>query len=372
MRRCMVAIVSMMLLIVFTPAVTIGQGTPVTDVAVYLDDGAWEDGVIAFEHFLDWKGLSYERVDAAAVNATGFAARFRCLYMPGGYAYDYKRKITARGEQNIRSLVDAGGAYVGICAGAYFAADHVEWEGGKFPYTLGLFKGIARGSLQEIKPWDGYAMTTIHTNPSHPVSDNQPQILTTLYFGGPAFIPDPGFTIDTLATWDAAGDQVAITGFARGSGRVLLIGPHPEIEENDARDGTAFGFELSDPESEWGLLWNAMDWVLQRPITDTTITSFSTLSPAPAAITLNPISPNPMFGHAAFSITASMSAHITVTVADILGRTVATLFDGEIAQGTQAIRFDAEGHTQHLGNGRYFIRLFDGREMRTTSFILLR
>lgn len=64
------------------------------------------------------------------------------------------------------------------------------------------------------------------------------------------------------------------------SGRVLLIGPHPGIEESDARDGTSFGFELPDPESEWGLLWTAMDWVLGRPITDTTLTSVA--SPFPA------------------------------------------------------------------------------------------
>ncbi|MFZ1730444.1 MAG: BPL-N domain-containing protein [Bacteroidota bacterium] len=372
MQRSMLFIIPFLLIGISAPDFAASQVSPAFDVAVYLDEGAWEAGVIAFEHFLDWKGLTHERVDASAVNATGFAARYRCLYMPGGYAFNYKQKITNRGEQNIRSLVDGGGAYIGICAGAYFAADHVEWEGGNFPYTLGLFKGSARGSLQEIIPWDGYAMTTIHTNPLHPITQKQPRTLTTLYFGGPAFIPDPGFTVDTIATWDAAGDQIAITGFPHGSGRVLLVGPHPEIEENGARDGTEFGYELTDPESEWGMLWTAIDWVLQRPITDTTLTAVAPLPALPGVLTLNPVRPNPSQDLSTFTISAAASSRAIVTVVDISGRNVATIFDGVFDAGAHELTFNAVSSGKRLPSGRYFIRLYDGREVQSTAFILLR
>jgi len=115
-----------------------------------------------------------------------------------------------------------------------------------------------------------------------------------------------------------------------------------------------------------------MDWVLQRPITDTTVTSIASATPAPSVIALGSVSPNPMQDYSTFSVTAAKHARITVTVADNLGRMVATLYDGEITQGTHTIRFDTDRHAKHFRNGRYFICLYDGREMRTASFILLR
>ncbi|MBE0642485.1 MAG: hypothetical protein IH600_00215 [Bacteroidetes bacterium] len=357
---------------ILVPRGAVGQVPNQIDVAVYMDEGAWEDGVIAFEHFLDWKGLTHLRVDAARINAGALAPQFRCLYMPGGYAYDYKRKITGRGETNIRDLVSTGGAYVGICAGAYFAADHVDWEGGSFPYTLGLFKGTARGALAEIKAWPDYALTTVSMNPDHPITRSQPRSLTTMYFGGPAFLPDPGFIVDTLATWDAAGNQPAMVAFPHGSGHVLLLGPHPEIEENDARDGTSFGFELTDPESEWSFLWGAMDWVLGNPVTDTVTTSVQGMLSAPKSVVLGAARPNPFSDHMSITIFASVPTRISVTVVDLFGRDVATLFEGEIQAGSRVCTFDASRSGAHLASGRYFIRLMDGRNVQFAPVIFLR
>ena len=50
----------------------------------------------------------------------------------------------------------------------------------------------------------------------------------------------------------------------------MLVGPHPEIEEDDSRDGAHnFAEELSDgPDgSDWPFLWTAVDWLRQQPIT---------------------------------------------------------------------------------------------------------
>ncbi len=74
--------------------------------------------------------------------------------------------------------------------------------------------------------------------------------------------------IDTTATWAAYFDKPAIINFTYGSGRVLLMGPHPEIEEDDDRDGTDFAQELDDQGTDWRFLWTALDWVLGRPISN--------------------------------------------------------------------------------------------------------
>jgi len=46
----------------------------------------------------------------------------------------------------------------------------------------------------------------------------------------------------------------------------LLVGPHPEIEEDSDRDGTNFANELNDNGSDWPFLWTSLDWLLKNPI----------------------------------------------------------------------------------------------------------
>ena len=323
-----------LVLLLSTPALpALAQVT----VAVYNDEGAWSDGITAFEKFLDWKGLTHQRVSAADINTTALDGTYKVVYFPGGYAYDYKRKLTARGEQHIRDFVNNGGAYIGICAGAFFAADRVDWEGGSYPYTLGLFKGTARGALDVITPWPGWAMTSITMRPDHPITAGRRSSYTTLYYGGPSFHPASGTLIDTLATWDADAGSPAIITLTYGSGRVLLIGPHPEIEENDTRDGTAFASDLTDPESEWGMLWTSMDWLLQRPISDTTVTTIEAVAEptTPEVIT---VFPNPAVASATVTLTQRVTTTGRLSLVDALGRECMVLHDGPVLQGPAHFR----------------------------------
>ena len=317
------------------------QNIAPVDVAVYFDDGAWADGVTAFERFLDWKGLSHERIDAGIVNRDDLRPRYSIVYFPGGYAYDYKTKITARGEQHIRDLVNDGGGYIGICAGAYFASDRVDWEGGSYPYTLGLFKGTARGAIAEIQPWPNWTMTDIAVVRRHEITRGQPATFRTLYFGGPAFYPDAGAIVDTLATWTAYHAAPAIIAFPYGAGRVLLSGPHPEIEENSARDGSDFGSTLLDPESEWGLLWAAMDWLLGRPVTDTILTGADNVIPASPSVP-EPLTlwPNPAGERIFADIHLDQAETVSLTLFDALGRERGRVFEGSLQGGIHRFSFD--------------------------------
>jgi len=123
-----------------TPA----AGSSTASIAVYADSGAWSEGIIAFEKFLDWKGLSHARVFRSEVNGSDLRVKYAAIYFPGGDAYSYHQAITTTGENHIRDLVNGGGAYIGVCAGAYFAAQTLYWEGNSYTYTLALFAGLAR------------------------------------------------------------------------------------------------------------------------------------------------------------------------------------------------------------------------------------
>jgi len=238
-----------------------------SNVVIYSDEGTWEDGIVALEHFLDWKGYSVSRVFADEINSNSGFLDADILIIPGGYAYDYSLKINHIGNVNIHNFVNNGGAYLGICAGAYYASDSIVWEGEQYPYPLNLFSGISIGSIHSIIPWDNYTMTSIGVNKNNSINEFQPNSYSTLYFGGP-FFQSSTIDFDTIATWSDYYNLPAAINFGYGKGRVALIGPHFEIEENDTRDGTSFADDLIDNDSEWHLLWSIFDWLSDAKISN--------------------------------------------------------------------------------------------------------
>lgn len=240
----------------------------VADVLIYAGAGAWGDGVTAFEYFLDWKGMSWLECDDTYIENNDLVEKFGAIHFPGGDSGQYNADINTVGMQNIREFVDSGGGYIGICAGGYFACDRIIWEGNPFDNPLDLFNGVGYGAIDEIIPWPGYTMTTINMNLSNPINQYEPSTEYIMYYGGAAFYPDPGQEMNIIGTYDLFNDDAAIINFNYGNGRVLLFGPHPEIEEDSARDGVTFADDLEDLGTDWNLLWTCMDWIMGWPISE--------------------------------------------------------------------------------------------------------
>jgi len=238
--------------------------TKAQDVLIYSDDGTWLDGIIALEKFFEHHNVTTKRLYAADLNADTWNKDANVVIFPGGYSYNYQLAISLDAVDELRHYVSKGGAYIGICAGAYFASKTVEWEGGSYPYELALFDGTATGSLDYIAPWPEYKMTQLTLNKDNPINSDSQNSLSVLYYGGPVLTPNTGVEVNTVATWDDANNTAAIINFEYDDGRVLLLGPHLEIEENDERDGTAFAAELTDLESDWGTFLNGYNWVTNK------------------------------------------------------------------------------------------------------------
>ncbi|PKL80137.1 MAG: hypothetical protein CVV25_05315 [Ignavibacteriae bacterium HGW-Ignavibacteriae-4] len=245
------------------------------EVLIYSDDGTWEDGIIALEHFFDYQNVTHTRLYAADLNADTWNKNALAIVFPGGYSYNYQLAISIDAIDEIRSYVANGGGYIGICAGAYFASKTVAWEGGVYPYELGLFDGTAYGSLNYVAPWPSYVMTDITLNQNNPISKNNSDKISVLYYGGPILTPNPGVEIDTIATWNSAGNTPAIINFEYEKGRVLLLGPHLEVEESDDRDGTEFAAELDDIESDWELFESGFEWLTNSTQTSVEVNYFN-------------------------------------------------------------------------------------------------
>lgn len=226
-------------------------------VAVYSGPGTSHDSIIAFENFLDWKGLTWEEVSHTDVNQRNLSFLYDAIYVPGGRFDQYGYYINESGTNHIRELVRGGGGYIGICGGAYYAASITQWDDITFRFSLKLFNGTASGPL-----WTEFFMVRLNMVGDHSINIYEPPLEWVLYDGGPAFYPNPDQEMNIVATYDGYNDEPAVISFQFDEGRVVLISPHPEIEEDSNRDGTNAAQQFFDIGSDWRFLWTTLDWVM--------------------------------------------------------------------------------------------------------------
>ena len=205
------------------------QGTP--KIAVYAGPGTWPEGREAIHRFLRSLGWESREVGARDIHRWNpDESAYQALWVPGGWAYDYKRGISAEGKQRLRTFVARGGRYIGSCAGAYFASDSILWEGERYEYDLDLFLGVSEGPIPEIAPWPRWTLTLVQVE-----GGSEP--LSMLYYGGQVFRLEGavarGQEAQVVARWGRGsglgeGEPAGIR-IRYGEGSALLLGPHPEI-----------------------------------------------------------------------------------------------------------------------------------------------
>lgn len=215
--------------------------------------GAWAEGLTAIKAMLDNYGYTHEDIKPTDINNSSLdlSSLYKMVIFGGGWAAGYNTSVRDTGFNNIRSFVAKGGGYFGICAGAYFASDIIMWKPDWpapieiYDYPLNLFNGLGLGAVVSIKEWNastgctsgitkGAAMTSIKVDNS--VLPGIDSVLNILYYGGPAFFPNPfapisGYTV--AATYTLPGDLLdgtpAMISYNYGNGKVFLSGPHPEV-----------------------------------------------------------------------------------------------------------------------------------------------
>jgi len=161
-------------------------------------------------------------------------------------------------------------------------------------YSLDIFPGVGVGPINEIANfyglYEGWAMTsvTFKNNSVLPYFKGSSGLKTMpfsediMYYGGPYFIIDETSSsyanisdYQEIATYDYNGEP-AIISFQYGDGKVVLSGPHPEIEEDSRRDRQNLTdypysprkYQLNDNGSDWELVSHLFDWIMdkERPV----------------------------------------------------------------------------------------------------------
>jgi biotin--protein ligase len=177
------------------------------------------------------------------------------LVFPGGRDIPYLEKLKDAAPR-IAKWVREGGAYLGFCAGAYFACSHVEWEMGtplqvKGPRPLKFFPGLSLGSV-----FPGFQYDSEQGAKAITITDERDgsQKRYIYHNGGGEFVlteQENGVEVLARYTGEAQG-KIAAVYCTVGKGRAVLWHPHIEIPITSGPVESACK-KLEQPPSEAGL-----------------------------------------------------------------------------------------------------------------------
>ncbi|RLV89629.1 4-hydroxybenzoate polyprenyltransferase mitochondrial [Spathaspora sp. JA1] len=165
--------------------------------------------------------------------------------MPGGADLPYCNILNGVGNRKISNYVKQGGAYLGFCAGAYFASTRCEFEIGNLnlevsgPRELAFYPDAKRGCAFKGFQYESHAGSrAVKLSVNTSVLSDVPSNVYNYYNGGGVFINASKYKdVEVLARYDERIDvedidKAAVVFRKVGKGRVLLTGTHPEFSYN--------------------------------------------------------------------------------------------------------------------------------------------
>lgn len=205
------------------------------DVLIY-QDYVHNNGIL-YRSLCDYYG--HERVgfcDAQDIINGCLRNQIHLLIMPGGADLYYCEKLNGQGNQNIRTYVESGGNYLGICAGAYYGCREIEW--GKNtnqeiigPRELNFIDCLAVGPVNEF----------IRNHNIDHSWKNAVQLETDTdtflcYYNGGSIFTDVEKDAHILAKYsELEGRPAAIIEKKVGNGHIILSSPHIEYSAADVQ-----------------------------------------------------------------------------------------------------------------------------------------
>lgn len=229
------------------------------EVYIYNDWGASEESVkgwiFALRHLLRYPASMIHLLKACNVSGALRAQKpiDTAFILPGGADLPYLKMFDAECLATVREVLDAGGSFIGICAGAYFASSECIFEKNDpllrvvGPRPLNLFPHPATGAVRENFRYGSESGTTFETLECE---WHKRTFKAQVYCnGGPAWDVDSSEETCVIARYSGpvlkrhgipAKAPVAALKHSFGrSGSVVLCGVHPElpvISETDKCD----------------------------------------------------------------------------------------------------------------------------------------
>lgn len=258
MKLCYALLLFALILSGCAEDITGGSGEQIK-IALYNGEGAVQMEVTALENMFEWMGYEVTKVNSNLVLGDGIS-RYDIVVFPGGSPSQYASDLGESGLQKIREYIEGGGGYIGICGGAMLACESASWNGIPMELDfLGIFDGKASGPADAGTP--GYwTMEKFDLIMSHPINQGLPDSMYVLYNNNPYFLPDDPSC--RVALFSESG-QCGFAGCDHGQGRVFVMGPMPQFEEDSDRDGVDVFDILDDRGSDWPFMQNVSSWILK-------------------------------------------------------------------------------------------------------------
>lgn len=211
-----------------TPATTISSAVAITQYVKRL----YQDKFILKQQ----NGLAFQNISLQALSK-----KVALIIIPGGAGQAIYKNLGEEGNQKIKAYINDGGHYLGICAGAYYAARETQFEVGRGePYeiksdtnaALGFYPGIARGSAYGIGHFIYNSAAGAHLANVN-ITGNCHETIMTYFNGGCYFYAAKSIpNIEILAYYADFNPRLpAIVKCEYGKGRAILSGVHFEYDE---------------------------------------------------------------------------------------------------------------------------------------------
>jgi glutamine amidotransferase-like uncharacterized protein len=216
-------------------------------VLLFNGTGTSPNDVAAVETILKGKHLDYSTANSSQLNEMGEAQirRHRLLIVPGGNFIDIGNGLSSSTTANIRTAVQNGVNYLGICAGGFFAGDS-GFNG------LNLTSGVRFGFYSADSPPSLKLRRTSQGIRKAAVAIARAGAPTLEHY----WEDGPEFTGWGAVVGKYPDRTPAIVEGTFGSGWVLLTGVHPEAPEAWRR-GMSFTTSVSEDNAYAGTLIDA-------------------------------------------------------------------------------------------------------------------
>ncbi|KAF8327396.1 class II aaRS and biotin synthetase [Cantharellus anzutake] len=132
---------------------------------------------------------SVQTITPIALTSQPWTANCALLVIPGGRDVPYVSSLSPAVQQ-IRSYVERGGSFLGLCAGAYFGSGRVEWEVGTEFEVVGdrplrFFPGTCKGCVFKGFEYDSEAGAgAVELKLSKELGINHDNFLRYIYYNG--------------------------------------------------------------------------------------------------------------------------------------------------------------------------------------------
>ena len=207
-------------------------------IAVYFDAGVSPGAFLQLQIALSQPFIAHypiEVVNRHFFLSAGWEDATSLLIFPGGRDLPYHFALQGEANARIRSYVEKGGRFLGLCAGGYYGASSIAFSRGSQQEILGERElGFFPG--QAIGPAYGNEFRYDSEVGARAAPIIWEEGISNIYFNGGCLFErakEYPFTEVIARFSDLPGEPAAVVYCKKGAGAALLSGVHPEYSPKD-------------------------------------------------------------------------------------------------------------------------------------------